>query len=58
MNEPPSQVNAPGGSRRWISAERVNGVVRWPHSNRSVWRRFAITTNAGAGAVRVFSSSA
>ena len=44
VNEPASQVNAAGSSRRWISADRVNGVVRWPHSNRSVCRRLAITT--------------
>jgi hypothetical protein len=34
----------PGRSRRWISAASEKGVVRWPHSNRSVWRRLAMTT--------------
>jgi hypothetical protein len=28
VNESASQVNAPGSSRRWISAAKVNGVVR------------------------------
>ena len=36
-------MKAPGNSRCWISASD-NGTERWPHSKRSVYRRFAITT--------------
>jgi hypothetical protein len=30
VNAPASQLNAPGSSRRWISADNVNAVVRCP----------------------------
>jgi hypothetical protein len=53
VKEPPSHVNAEGSSRRCISAGRVNGVLRWPHSKRSVWRRFAMITDPNRCAVRV-----
>ncbi|MCW2141995.1 hypothetical protein BXY51_006585 [Actinoplanes cyaneus] len=52
VNESASQVNDDGSSRRWISAASVNGVVRCPHSNRSVCRRFAMMTKASVCAVR------
>ena len=57
VKEPPSQVKAAGSSRRWISAGRVNGVLRWPHSKRSVWRRFAIITKPSRCAVRAISAT-
>ena len=52
VKAPASQVNAAGSSRRWISAGRVNAVLRWAHSNRSVCRRLAITTNASMCPIR------
>src|SRR3954462_4554218 len=52
VNAAASPVNAAGSSRRWISADRLNGVVRCPHSNRSVCRRLAITTKPSRCAIR------
>ena len=54
---PASQVNAAGSSRRWISAGRVNDVLRCAHSKRSVCRRLAITTNARTCPIRAICAS-
>ena len=56
VNDPASQVWGPGSSRCWISADRLNGRVRCPHSYRSVCRRLAITTNASRCASRAISA--
>ena len=56
VKAPASQVCGPGSSRCWISADRLNGRVRWPHSYRSVCRRLAITTNPSRCASRAISS--
>jgi hypothetical protein len=51
VNALASHVKAAGRSRRWISADKVKGVLRWPHSNRSLCRRLEITTYASTSAV-------
>ena len=52
VKDPASHVWGPGSSRCWISADRLSGRVRCPHSYRSVCRRFAITTKARTCASR------
>lgn len=56
VNSPAAPGNAAGSSRRWISAGRLNSVLRCPHSNKSVCRRFAITTHPSACALRPISA--
>ena len=55
VNCPASQVKEPGNSRCWISAANDSGTDRCPHSKRSVYRRFAITTYAKKCAARATS---
>ena len=57
VNCPASHVKEPGNSRCWISAASDNGTERCPHSKRSVYRRFAMTTYAKKCAARATSAT-
>ena len=57
VNAAASHVRGPGTSRCWISADRLKERLRWPHSNRSVCRRLAITTNASRYATCAISAT-
>ena len=57
VNCPASHVKAPGNSRCWISAANDNGTERCPHSKRSVYRRFAMTTYAKKCAAKATSAT-